>query len=138
MGIEDGMDRDDVTINPPETPYTRGTNVRIPRTDGSIEGHWEVLGEPTPDGRVHVIEPNTHQTKMLTVETLDKYNGLMREGSIVKVKRRDGRIDDGWEVREFIGDGPEARVVVTKDLLTSEGPKKYKKTILVSDLEAVN
>lgn len=94
----------------------------------------------TKDGRVSVYNRD-FSVKLVTKETLDKYNGPMRVGSIVKTLRSNHLIDDGWEITAFHNnDDPETETTVTikKMLPTEDGDKLFKKTVALKSLELIN
>lgn len=125
--------------NPPkDTHYQYGDSVRIPRSNGKIEV-WTVRGE-TKDGEISVYNRDL-SVKILPKDVLDKYNGPLGVGSVVKVLRSNNLVDDGWEIRAFHDEedpNKETTVTIHKTLPTDEGDKIFQKKVTLKSLESIN
>ncbi len=80
--------------------------VTVKRSNGRLEGGWEVLG-PDKEKEGHLIVANREQQtkKVMKIESLLKLQPF-QEGDNVAVIRSDGKVDsEGWTVTEKAGYG---------------------------------
>lgn len=122
--------------------YEKGMTVRIPRSlkEGQINPdieEWEVLSVGTDQAMVN--RPNSYDSKRISLEILNLYNGPMAEGSVVKTIRSDGSIDDGWTIKQIVETEEGTKAIITKKMADPKGVvNEYQKVVLINDLVAIN
>lgn len=129
--------------------FFKGQEVRVKRSNGTIELDWEVAGINPKAGTIKVakIEKNRGYSKNIPVAELleinpevGKLNGfkeekekklVLKEGREISVERSDGSIEDGWKVDRVSETG---KIVVRRE----DGDRFLEKRLTVEELRRHN
>jgi len=93
-------------VEPKENFEAEDAEVTIKRTNGELEGGWEVFGpDKKKEGRVIIKSPGRKLEKSVSVEELLKLQPF-QDGESVPVIRSGGKVDsEGWTILKSLGCG---------------------------------